>query len=69
MVYRAPKGELVAPDGWQLRWDLRHADHEIETFSTDGVRQGVLSGDIGREALEREIATFLQSHSGQATLW
>jgi len=70
MIYRSPTGELTAPDGWVLRWNLRRAtDQEIVIYSADGVRQGVFSGDIGREGLEREIATFLQSHSGQATLW
>jgi hypothetical protein len=69
-MYRAPAGELTAPDGWMLCWDLRiAASQEIVSYDADGVRQDVLSGDIDSETLEREIAAFMSSHTAQLALW
>ena len=59
------KGELIAPDGWRMEWEIHAGRGEVRIYDYRGVQQEIVSGHMPTEFLARTQANFMDKHDGQ----
>lgn len=61
---------VIAPDGWQLRYQADEECGDVYVISADGVPSYHWSGDVGGAWLEKMRQRFMREHAEQQlTLW
>jgi hypothetical protein len=56
------KGQILAPDGWELKFDLTVTPNYILWIKPDSVYQSTLSGQISVPLARRRIEQFINDH-------